>query len=84
MHITNLGVYLMYTCKDSNITCPYQSDIGDGYCDDNVNVEECDFDGGDCCRPVNENKPNAHWFCSRCSCHKNMSQDTSRVLKPGL
>ena len=23
--------------------------IGDGYCDDSSNSEQCDFDGGDCC-----------------------------------
>ena len=23
--------------------------IGDGYCHDNSNSEQCDFDGGDCC-----------------------------------
>ena len=23
--------------------------IGDGFCDDELNTEECNFDGGDCC-----------------------------------
>ena len=23
--------------------------IGDGYCQDSSNSEQCDFDGGDCC-----------------------------------
>ena len=30
--------------------CGDPSFAGDGYCDDNNNVEECGFDGGDCCR----------------------------------
>ena len=25
---------------------------GDGFCDDESNIEECDFDGGDCCQDV--------------------------------
>ena len=29
--------------------CPYPTWQGDGYCDDENNVESCDFDGGDCC-----------------------------------
>ncbi len=25
------------------------SDVGDGYCDDETNIVECGYDGGDCC-----------------------------------
>ncbi|CAM9375903.1 unnamed protein product, partial [Ectocarpus sp. 4 AP-2014] len=27
----------------------YVASIGDGYCSDENNIEECDYDGGDCC-----------------------------------
>ena len=30
--------------------CGDPSFAGDGYCDDDNNLEECGFDGGDCCR----------------------------------
>ena len=37
--------------------------IGDGSCDDENNVAECGFDGGDCCGPdVNTQ------YCSECEC----------------
>jgi len=43
--------------------CPEPSWKGDGYCDDDNNVEECEFDGGDCCGTnVDET------FCSKCEC----------------
>ncbi|CAM9523721.1 unnamed protein product [Scytosiphon promiscuus] len=44
------------TCvNDDDITvdmyenCGYVSGIGNGYCDRENNIEECDYDGGDCC-----------------------------------
>ena len=36
--------------------------IGDGYCNDETNIFECDYDGGDCC--VNTNADH----CSDCYC----------------
>merc|ERR1712113_218903 len=38
---------------------------GDGYCDDDNNNEECNYDGGDCC-----NNDNDGWdtFCNDCKC----------------
>ena len=36
---------------------------GNGFCDDNNNVPECNYDGGDCCGScVNKE------FCSTCAC----------------
>ena len=36
---------------------------GDGYCDDENNNKECEYDGGDCCGSnVNTN------FCTECAC----------------
>ena len=37
--------------------------IGDGFCDDANNIEECDYDGGDCCG-INVQKN----FCVNCTC----------------
>lgn len=39
--------------------------IGDGYCDDDINKEECQFDGGDCCG-VNVKTE----FCAKCLCYE--------------
>ena len=37
--------------------------IGDGFCNDETNNPECNFDGGDCCGPcIVKNQ------CSRCTC----------------
>ncbi len=48
--------------------CQYESEVGDGFCDDKANIDACTFDGGDCCRPGVDRRPNSHWFCSNCSC----------------
>ena len=37
--------------------------VGDGYCDDECNVENHDFDGGDCCGDDVET-----WYCTECAC----------------
>lgn len=37
--------------------------IGDGFCDDQANIYQCEFDGGDCCGPeVNDAN------CLQCMC----------------
>ena len=39
--------------------------IGDGYCDDETNNLDCNFDGGDCCTVcVNTD------YCLDCVCHQ--------------
>ena len=43
--------------------CEHPVWVGDGYCDDLTNTEECDYDGGDCCGSC----VNAE-FCSVCEC----------------
>ena len=45
--------------------CDYFNDyIGDGYCEDETNLAECNHDGGDCCGDdVNT------VFCKECICH---------------
>lgn len=44
------------------ISC-YTDYIGDLYCDDQNNVEECQFDGGDCCLEVINDD-----YCIECIC----------------
>jgi len=39
--------------------------IEDGYCDDENNNAECQFDGGDCC---NNSMENWDFYCSDCAC----------------
>ena len=43
--------------------CKYLELVGDGYCHDENNKRQCDFDGGDCCY---SNISTA--FCSDCKC----------------
>ena len=40
--------------------------VGDGYCDDQTNINECNYDGGDCCLNVVNMD-----FCSLCLCYEN-------------
>ena len=40
--------------------------IGDGYCSDELNHADCDFDGGDCCLT---DKPFVDYYCEECTCH---------------
>jgi hypothetical protein len=57
--------------------CPAEPWIGDGYCNDATNIEDCQFDGGDCCLD-NENIILA--LCTVCLCHETGIQAT---LAPG-
>ncbi len=48
------------------IDCPEELDsnwIGDWYCDDDTNIKECAYDGGDCCLTA----PNIE-YCVVCEC----------------
>ena len=42
--------------------CPFKDFVGDGICDDLTNIEECNFDGGDCCGCADTSG------CSDCIC----------------
>lgn len=46
----------------SGITCDA---TGDGACDDKDNIEQCNYDGGDCCLPII-----ATDWCIQCICHE--------------
>ena len=40
--------------------------IGDGQCDDILNIENCNYDGGDCCLSADKIDVS---FCVECFCH---------------
>ncbi len=67
-------------------SCPYTEELGDGFCDDLANIEECQYDGGDCCSLQKEFKPNAHLFCQNCTCVSNPNlvkdQEQRKAGKP--
>ena len=45
------------------VDCNQPNLIGDGYCNDEVNIFDCDYDGGDCCGScINTD------LCTNCSC----------------
>ena len=46
------------------IGCQNVSIIGDGYCNDETNIPDCNYDGGDCCGSSCVNKE----FCIDCLC----------------
>ena len=50
------------TTTDSS-GCDYPDWVGDEYCDDENNIADCSFDGGDCC---GDNVDTS--FCSQCLC----------------
>ena len=52
--------------------CVEISWIGDGYCDDQTNIAECDYDGGDCCGP----DININW-CIQCQCLSDTTTTTT-------
>lgn len=50
------------TTEDTN-GCAVSSWIGDGLCDDEANILECDYDGGDCC-----GEDVISDYCTSCEC----------------
>ena len=48
---------------------------GDGTCDGLLNIELCEYDGGDCC--LQEEIENCHDY--ECACHLNQGISKSRV-----
>ncbi len=83
---TNLTVGFSSRIKkiDGNSSCPLEIVLFDGFCDDAANNEECEFDGGDCCRQGAWQKPNSHRFCSDCKCQNDqLSGLDLGLLKPG-
>jgi hypothetical protein len=56
------GCHLIETC-----TAGYHPLVGNGFCNDDTNVAECDFDGGDCCGCVITE------HCEACACLDNIT-----------
>ena len=52
-----------FALKLLRIGCVDSQKVGDGYCDDETNIAECSYDGGDCCG-LNVNRK----FCRTCKC----------------
>ena len=52
-------LYFFYPCLD----CHFPHQKADGVCDDENNIEECEYDGGDCCGSKVQ-----IGFCSECEC----------------
>ena len=48
--------------------CNNEELIGDGFCNDEVNREECNFDGGDCCGACILTD-----YCTNCTCLGNIT-----------
>ena len=73
----------LITDRCSNCTCYSQEtcaagilppSVGDGYCTDVTNIQQCNFDGGDCCLlEVNTD------YCLNCSC-----SDSGVITSPGF
>lgn len=59
--------------------CLLEQLAGDGYCDDFLNNDLCDFDGGDCCGP----NPNLG-LCSDCQCKAEEAQCLNFLMGDGI
>ena len=46
------------------LDCPKALLIGNGFCDQQTNIAECNFDGGDCCNVINSNNTVGDGFCN--------------------
>ena len=47
------------------------SKIGNGICNDEVNIADCNYDGGDCCGQVDKK------YCADCICHEDMENNAA-------
>ena len=59
------------TCPDHVINL-----LGDGYCDDAANIEECWYDKDDCCI---FGQPDTFLLCSECFCQVNITQKVQEM-----
>ena len=60
---TNVLPFYFSSLTTNSGGCSFPQYVGDGYCDDGNNNQECNFDGGDCCGP-NVNTE----YCTECQC----------------
>ena len=65
-------------CTDATDTytksCYNNEWIGDGYCDDETNNENCHYDGGDCCGSDIDKD-----YCEICACHTSEGTGTAEL-----
>ena len=58
---------MFQSCFNIILDCNQSDIVGDGYCNDESNTFECNYDGGDCCGPcINTN------LCTECLCFSNI------------
>ena len=66
---------------DLNSACPAWHFVGDEYCDDEVNIEDCGYDSNDCCKLETDRSQ-----CQNCTCfipenkQEEMKQDFCNVI----
>ena len=58
--------------------CSYSHLVHDGQCDDEANIVQCGFDGGDCCGTSN------YLFCNDCMCKLPDWEDVSSHIFDGI
>ena len=63
----NPNQYFNSTSNKTDDVCPYVGVIGDDYCDDEANTEDCLYDLGDCCSVENDLT-----FCKECFCYEQL------------
>ena len=51
--------------------------VGDLICDDNLNIEACNYDGGDCCKNLSDLQP--YGLCSVCKCHLDVATNSTTM-----
>lgn len=49
--------------------CSRKSWVGDGKCDDLINMDLCEYDGGDCCMAIVD-----ALYCDVCKCHSDLKK----------
>ena len=65
----HLEYHIMISCDTSSLK------IGDGYCDDDLNTRDCDFDGSDCCLKNIE----SYVRCEKCICWRDYNPHKKNV-----
>lgn len=63
----NPNQYSNSTSNKTDNICPYVGVIGDDYCDDEANTEDCLYDLGDCCSVENDLT-----LCKECFCYEQL------------
>ena len=77
----NMTTYYISTTT-TDLTCGNLAWIGDGFCDDGSNIEDCDYDGGDCCLDSTNDKI-IEGLCYQCTCHLDGKRHQNDSLNQG-